>query len=137
MPPELWSMTLRQFRNWSKEVRATEHYKGLEQPINMYILNTEFNVPWTANTGSSTALLMNGCTNGLAADVMISHGALPLPIERAIKAKELMNRCGAAWAEGLDEFEGALSLWQRQNKVPDGVAIWICTLSQVVTIAVK
>ena len=70
---------MRQFKYWLKEVRATVHYKGLQGQVSMYTINDEFIVPWSANTGNSIALLMNARSHGLAADVMISHGALPQP----------------------------------------------------------
>ena len=40
--------------------------------------------------------------------------------------------CVAAWGENIDEFEDALVRRQRQKGLSDGVAVWICTLSQVV-----
>ena len=77
--PSHWSLTMRQFKYWLKDVRATAHYKSFEGQVSMYAINDEFIVPWSANTGNSIALLMNARSSGLAADVMISHGVMPQP----------------------------------------------------------
>ena len=81
--PELWSLTVDQLGQFVKEVKESKRYSQLKacirrstewhvsDSVNHYELNDEFIIPWSKNTGSSIALLIN--PDGLLAQAMISH----------------------------------------------------------------
>ena len=81
IPPECCALTLNQLREFTTAVYATERYAELKLApqtawsdagsVNLYQINNNFIIPWTANTGSCVALHAN--PNGLKAEAMISH----------------------------------------------------------------
>ena len=56
----------------SRSWRALCHAKGRDN-INMHDINTHFIIPWTQETGSSIAMLLNGDSEPQPAEIMLSH----------------------------------------------------------------
>jgi len=109
--PVRWAMTIEQWLFFVQACMATETWTvlaghlGDRYKINMYHLNEHFVVPWTRDTGSSIALLMN--SEPCPVELMISH----------------------AWAGSVVESFAALRNAIYQEEVPSGTAIFFCTLS--------
>merc|ERR1712216_724258 len=72
----------------------------------MYVINDEWFIPWTANSGRSVALHLN--PYGLRAQAMASH----------------------AWSEDCEGLLDALENFQKLQNLPDDFGIWICTFAQ-------
>ena len=84
--PELWALTSDQLVKFAQAVKETAKYYEMKiapgtkwseaGSVNHYELSIEFIIPWSTNTGSSIALLMN--PKGLQAQAMISHVILSI-----------------------------------------------------------
>ena len=74
--PDRWSLTWRQLQEFFGAISNTGTYQRLRQKgeVTITSINSEFVVPWTKDGCCSVSLRLN--PEGLAADVMVSHGKL-------------------------------------------------------------
>ena len=130
--PAFWALHTNQLNEFMEYVWATEKYRSLKaEPankyhpadcVNMHAISQHFIVPWTRNTGSSVALLIN--PDGLKAEVMVSHVSLSALLF-------VLTSCTIqAWGEDCEQLLQALESFKKQHDLHNGFSVWVCTYSQ-------
>lgn len=109
--PLQWGLSIEQWIFFVRACVATDVWKALvagkgEYNITMYDIKDYFVVPWTAGTGSSISLLMNGASSKKV-ELMISH----------------------AWGGSVLEVYNCLQNLVNHEGVPSSTPVFYCTFS--------